>query len=41
MVKIKKNYKEKVIDKSECPICLQKIKYEIKTECNHAFCDIC
>jgi hypothetical protein len=30
-------YKEKV----ECPICLQKIKYKLKTECKHFFCDIC
>jgi hypothetical protein len=35
MKKIK--YKEK----NECPICLQKIKYKIKTGCNHNFCDIC
>jgi hypothetical protein len=25
----------------ECPICLQKIKYKIKTKCKHTFCDIC
>jgi hypothetical protein len=25
----------------ECPICLQKIQYKIKTKCKHTFCDIC
>jgi hypothetical protein len=27
--------------KTECPICLQKIKYKVITECNHTFCDSC
>lgn len=27
--------------KDECPICLQNIKTQIKTNCNHIFCDIC
>lgn len=35
MKKIK--YKEKY----ECPICLEIIKYKIKTGCKHIFCDIC
>lgn len=26
---------------NECPICLQKIKYKIKTGCGHSFCDKC
>jgi len=25
----------------ECPICLENIKNEITTDCNHIFCDIC
>lgn len=25
----------------ECPICLQNVKNEIITDCNHSFCDIC
>jgi hypothetical protein len=28
-------------EKHECPICLRKIKYRIKTQCKHMFCDIC
>lgn len=27
--------------KQECPICLQVIKNEIITKCNHIFCDSC
>jgi len=27
--------------KLECPICLQKIKHKIETNCMHSFCDIC
>jgi hypothetical protein len=43
MKKTKINYKEKdkEIKKIECPICLQKLKYKIDTECKHTFCDIC
>jgi hypothetical protein len=25
----------------ECPICLQKIRHKIETNCMHIFCDIC
>ena len=28
-------------NKHECPICLQKIKYKIESNCDHIFCDMC